>query len=115
MNVIPSKKKIKDEFVVSEKDGKREVDPRPEFEVNVEEFPDIKNWKTGEKYTIMMEVQQVGSMIGEYGDDKGKLVARFKVNGICSHDEKMENEEEEDEKDENGEYKGFPKAMRIKK
>lgn len=109
MNLIPSKKIIKDEFAISDKSGKREIDPRPEFEVNVEELPDIKEWKTGEKYKIMMEVQQVSSSLGEYGDDKGKLVARFKVNGICSHEK-----EDDDPKNEKGEYLGFPKAMRKK-
>lgn len=104
MNVIPEKKLIKDDVVMEGKDkGKREVDPRPSFAINSEEFPEIKDWKTGQKYKLMIEVEQVGSEIGEWGDDKGKLVGRYKINGIASVGE--EKTEEKEEKEE------YPKQM----
>ncbi len=104
MNKIPSEKTIKLSYDPKAKTEK--IDPRPEFRINAEEFPDIKNWSTGSKYKLMIEVEQVGSEIGEWGDDKGKMIARFKINGIASaEDGKEEKKEAKEEKTK------FPKAM----
>lgn len=104
-NIIPDKKLVQDDVVMSGKDkGKREVDPRPQFSINAEEFPEIKDWSTGSKYKIMIEVEQVGSEIGEWGDDKGKMTARFKINAIAS----MHGDDKKETKEEN---KSFPKGM----
>lgn len=102
MTTIPSSKKVVDDEVTKSESGKveRTIDPRPEFSVNADEFPSIKGWAVGEKYMVIMEVEQVSSSIGEWGDDKGKHTARFKVNKIGSHDEGNTD---------------YPKAMRVKK
>lgn len=108
MYMIPEKKMIKDEFseVKSGPDkGKREVDPRPTFSINAEEFPDIKDWSVGKKYKVEIEVEMTGCRIGEWGDDKGKMTGEFKICGIMS-DEDM---------DDATEYEGAPKGMVSKK
>lgn len=106
MHVIPDKKFIKDEMVMEGKNkGKREVDPRPQFSVNAEEFPAIKDWSVGKKYKLEIEVEMTGNEIGEWGDDKGKNVARFKICGIMS-------DEDKDDSESSGDY---PDGMKVKK
>lgn len=106
MNVIPDKKVIKDTEMMDHKSGKRTVDPRPEFSINAEEFPAMKEWSVGKKYKLEIEVEMTGSRIGEWGDDKGKLTGSFKISGIMSDEDKDEEGEDEDE--------SFPKAMKKK-
>jgi hypothetical protein len=53
------------------------VRPLPSFSLTEKELPEIKDWKVGEKYTLMMEVEQVSASKDEYS--KGPLTARFKI------------------------------------
>jgi hypothetical protein len=118
MNVIPDKKIIKDTEMMDHKSGKREVDPRPEFSVNAEEFPAIKDWSVGKKYKMEIEVEMTGSRIGDWGDDKGKLTGSFKICGIMAEEE---GEKEEDEmkkggkvKEEKSSLSAYPEGMKKK-
>jgi len=88
MNIIPDKKKVPNEYVTDSKSKTREIDPRPEFQINADEFPDIKEWSVGKKYKLEIEVEMTGSRIGEYGDDKDKLTGTFKISGIMSDEDK---------------------------
>src|SRR3972149_1946702 len=72
------------------------------------ELPEIKDWKVGGTYKIMLEVEQISSSKGEeYGmDDKDKKMrARFKI--ISAHapmdmkDEASSHEEEMNPKSKN--------------
>ena len=96
MYKIAEKKVIKDDYAPT-KDGKREIDPRPSFSVNADEFPDIKDWSVGKKYKMEIEAEMTGSSIGEWGEDKGKLTGTFRISGIMSDDNE------------------FPSAMKMKK
>ena len=51
-------------------------------------LPDIKDWKVGEKYTLHLNVKQVGSRIMEYGPHKGKIMADFHILEAKSGSEK---------------------------
>lgn len=107
MHVIPEKKMIKDDMIMEGKSkGMREIDPRPQFSINAEEFPAIKEWSVGKKYKVEIEVEMVGNEIGDWGDDKGKNVARFKICGI------MSDEDKDDDSEDSGKYPG---AMKVKK
>ncbi len=44
------------------------------------DFPEIKNWQTGKKYTLVLEVEQVSSSKNEYGISP--LIARLKIHKI---------------------------------
>lgn len=101
MKKIPSKEIVKDEYA---KNGKREIDPRPEFSVNETTMPQIKDWSVGKKYRFEIEVEMVGSRIQDWGDDKGKQTASFKINGIME-------DLDEDESSEDA----LPPGMRVKK
>jgi hypothetical protein len=104
MNVIPDKKMIKDDVVMDGKgNSKREIDPRPQFSINAEEFPAIADWSVGKKYKIEIEVEMTGCRIGEWGDDKGKMTGEFKICGI------MADEDKDDAKEEKA--SSFPKGM----
>lgn len=106
MTKIPSSKTVKDEWAMTEKTGMRTEDPRPSFCLTESVFPQIKDWKVGEKYKLEVEVEQVGSRIDDYGDNKGKMVADFKISGImvdADADEKGESADKE--------TKDYPKAM----
>ena len=68
----------------------------PYFSIELKYLPEAKDWKIGEKYTIMLEIKQTGINInsskrGEYGS------AQFDVVGIspCTEDD----EEKEDTED----------------
>jgi len=101
---IPEKKVIVDNDYKTLENGKTErvVDPRPEFSVTEEVMPQIKDWVVGKKYRMEVEVEMVGSRIEDWGDDKGKLKANFKISGIGEDSD--EDEEEE-----------FPEAMKKSK
>lgn len=101
---IPDKKKVENEYAHEMKDKTRTIDPRPSFSISAETLPAIKNWSTGQKYMMIVEVEQIGSRIEDWGDDKGKLVGNFKICAV-----QVENEEEEEDEE------GLPKKMYSKK
>lgn len=56
----------------------------PTFQLDDEDLPDLKDWKVGEKYTLIMEVEQTSMRQGSewQGDnskDKNKIRATFKI------------------------------------
>ena len=57
-------------------------DDRPRFSIKESELSDVKDWKVGEKYKVVLELEQTGSNIIDYGPDKGKIRGEFKVVGI---------------------------------
>lgn len=73
---------------------------------NETELPEIKNWKVGGKYTIVMDVEQIQSEQGGYMGDGKKMSARFKVLKATSEKEKVDDEKKEMK---SGEYKEPPK------
>lgn len=100
MTKIPSEKKIIDKDNSVMKKGKvehmeRTIDPRPSFSVNAEILPQIKDWSVGKKYKIEIEAEMVGSRIEDWGDDKGKLVASFKISGIMQDTDDDKNDIDE--------------------
>ncbi len=105
MIIIPSKKMVENTYKNEISDEKRAIDPRPSFCISEDVLPAIKDWKTKGKYKLEIEVEQVGSRVSDYGDDKGKLVADFKISGIMVEGDKKEEDED----------KEYPKAMKTKK
>lgn len=69
-------------------------DNRPTFEISEDMLSEVKEWKVGEKYMLMMEVEQTSARVKDYGNDKGKVCATFKITKIAECDM------EEDESDE---------------
>lgn len=65
-------------------DMKRKI--YPTFSIDDEDLPDIKDWEVGEKYVIVMEVEQLSKRQGQewQGDNnKDKRVhATFKITKI---------------------------------
>lgn len=53
----------------------------PTFTVGEDILPEIKKWKNGNKYTVTLNVRQVGSYLEDFGKKKGKLEARFEIIG----------------------------------
>lgn len=68
-------------------------DERPTIEIDETELPEVADWKTGETYTVTLEVTQVSSKVIEYGSKKGKIEACFKIVKAMSHDSGEEEEE----------------------
>ncbi len=112
MIVIPEKKMVENQYKNDMTDEKREIDPRPQFCISEDVLPAIKTWSTGQKYKMEIEVEQVGSRISDYGDDKGKLVADFKISGIMPD---TDSDESKEEMKKGGTIKKYPEAMIIKK
>lgn len=59
----------------------------PTFTIDNEDLPELKDWKVGEKYTLVMEVEQTSMRQGSewQGDtskDKNKIHATFKIVAI---------------------------------
>lgn len=86
---IPEKKVVKNDNDFNAKT--REIDPRPSFTITVDELPQIKEWSVGKKYTLEIEVEMTGSRIEDWGENKDKLTASFRVSGI------MEDTDDDDE------------------
>lgn len=63
------------------------------FRVDDNELPEIKEWKVGGKYKLMMDVEQIESSKGEeYGPMEGKgkkMYGRFKVTSMKPMMDKM--------------------------
>lgn len=62
-------------------DMKRKI--YPTFQIDDEDLPELKDWKVGEKYTLVMEVEQLSMRQGnewQGSDSKDKKVhATFKI------------------------------------
>lgn len=54
----------------------------PEISFSASELPEIKSWKVGGKYKLVLEVEQIGDVKDQYGD--GERRARFKILGVKS-------------------------------
>ncbi len=117
MIAIPSEKKVENTYAKEMTEKQHTIDPRPQFCISAELFPAIKEWKTGEKYKLEVEVEQMGSRIETYGDDKGKLIADFRISGIMVDSDKDDSKDKgEKELKKGGEVKSkFPEAMKLQK
>jgi len=108
MTVIPEKKTVKNEYGIEMSSKTHEIDPRPMFSISEKAFPEIKGWVVGQKYNLEIEVEQTAAKIADYGDDKGNLVADFRISGImvdADADEKSEASTKKDTKEK------YPKGM----
>ena len=54
----------------------------PEIHVTSKDLPEIKDWKVGKKYNLMVEAEQVGLHKDMYGDNKNEVSARFRITSI---------------------------------
>ncbi len=106
MTMIPSEKKVPNTYAKEMKEPTHVIDPRPQFSINADLLPAIKDWKTGQKYKLEIEVEQTGSRIETYGDDKGKLVGEFRISGVM-----VDNDTDEAKEEPKG---SFPKGMTVK-
>lgn len=61
-------------------------DSRPTFSLTVDQLPEIKNWKVGNKYKMVIEVEQTSMAKQEYMKDQ-PLTARFRITKVASEDE----------------------------
>lgn len=89
----PSLKKLPESVKSQPIQMEEGMDNRPTFEVTEDMIPQITEWKVGEKYMLMVEVEQTSVKVKEYGPDKGKVCANFKITKIGAHDENAEMEE----------------------
>ena len=106
MTIIPDQKTVKNEFAIESNSKTHVVDPRPCFRINETTFPAIKGWIVGQKYKLEIEAEQVSSSIETWGDDKGKMVAEFRISGIMVDSDV----DDKDDKGSESEEK-YPKAM----
>lgn len=77
----PSMKKLT-ERVVSPKmedEKSRTYDPRPVVNFSETDLPQIRKWTIDEPYTLVIKVDMTGIREEDYGANKGKKVASFKV------------------------------------
>jgi len=83
---------VKETPMMTIKESKMEI-YRPSIEFSELELPEIKDWKIGEKYKVIMEIEQVSVKKKDYGPNKGKICAEFKVHkiGILPQKENKEN------------------------
>jgi hypothetical protein len=54
-------------------------DPRPSFSLSDKDLPEINSWNINNKYTIILEVEMQGIRKEDYGTNKGKNIANFKI------------------------------------
>jgi len=61
----------------------------PSFSLTVKDLPEIKNWSVGNKYTLVIEVEQTSMSKSEYMQDE-PLTARFRITKVKSESENEE-------------------------
>jgi hypothetical protein len=68
----------------------------PYFSIELKHLPEAKDWKIGEKYTVMLELKQTGLNInsGKHGEHGS---AQFDVVGISPCCEEDADDEDEDD------------------
>lgn len=79
-------------------------DERPTINFDSTELPELRSWKVGESYPILMHVKQMSVHTIEHGNKKGKIEATFKVEKVAYCPD--EGEEEDDTDVEDGYKKG---------
>ncbi len=57
-------------------------DPRPCFSISETDLPEIKSWTIDGKYNLEIEVEMRGIREADYGNDKGKKIAEFRISKI---------------------------------
>lgn len=57
-------------------------DDRPRISFKETELPEVKDWKIGETYNVIVQCEMMGSSVMDYGNDKGKIRAEFKIVGL---------------------------------
>lgn len=55
-----------------------DIDTAPRLHLTVKDYPDIKDWKVGETYTLELKVKQIAMQEGGW-DGKQPLSADFKI------------------------------------
>jgi hypothetical protein len=63
-------------------DKNRTYDPRPTFEISEAILPEIKKWTIDGEYILNMKVEMTGINEKDYGANKGKKCATFRVVSI---------------------------------
>lgn len=56
--------------------------PQPNLYLTEKVLPEIKNWEIGKEYDLMIKVKMTGIREQDYGMDKGKVTADFKITQI---------------------------------
>jgi len=59
-----------------------EPDRLPRITLEESDLPEIKDWKVGGKYQLLITVEQMSHGKKEYGDKKGDLESSFKVTKV---------------------------------
>lgn len=62
--------------------AEEDYDKRPSVSFTEAELPEMKNWTIKKKYMVEMEVEMTSTSVIDYGDDKGKVRAEFKINKV---------------------------------
>jgi len=69
----------------------------PTLSLNEDDLPELKKWRVGKKYDILLRVEQVSSSKGDgYNGDGKKMEARFRVLSARVPNGDVEYEEEEE-------------------
>lgn len=61
---------------------KETYDPRPCFSISETDLPEIKSWTIDGKYKLEIEVEMRGIREEDYGNNKGKKVAEFRISKV---------------------------------
>lgn len=90
---VPKMKKLSAE-VKSEKSMDYKFDPRPTFDVDASELPQIKDWKVGEEYSIEIKVkmESLRSSI-DHQSGKEKTTSCLRVTSIGVDEDSDESKE----------------------
>ncbi len=110
---IPDKKTVPNEYGIEAKSKTKVIDPRPQFSANEDVLPAIKDWSVGKKYPLEVMVEMTGSRIGGQWDDenKGKLVADFRICGIAVDDDADEKDKKPEPETKESKFKKVTKGL----
>lgn len=69
------------------KSRKKDFDTRPSIGFDTGELPEVKDWKVGEEYEVILRIKQTGMHEIDFGPMKGKIRGEFTVVGVKAHTE----------------------------
>jgi len=88
-------KKMGEEMAI-EKPSKNEM-YYPHLDLNSEQLPEIKDWKVGQKYTLVVEVKATRKSMNEREGNEAKEDMCFEIHKIGVKENEKSNDEKTDE------------------
>lgn len=59
-----------------------EMEQAPRLTLDEDDLKEVKDWKVGETYYLVIAVKEIGSHVKQYGQEAGKIESHFAVTSV---------------------------------